>query len=393
MGKNIKWVFEKETKELEILNCYNERNEKLIEIISGNSNGYWKNGSKKIYEINFCIEDEEQIETLEIILNDKLEELKGHILDFSIEYWQNKILGRSKNITRIYNKMKNNEEIGSNDLYVLYGLYNLKERPRKEVLTRGYNVGWFGYEIDPRIITIIKNRDQQKDFEMFTEKEQIELIESSKNSDSKYDIKLTDKNIILKTSALYYADDSLLSNINFIKRYILESEMRADVLKYTKGNINKNKEIVMMVLENKLNDDFKYADKILRNDFEVALLAVKNNGLMLEYVGETLKDNIEIIENAIIKDKDAIKFVSQEILEQNPQIQTIYLVNEFMDNYLTLSKEEKEQVKPKLFELISKAPESLKNNKSLMRKAYSIDENTYQLAGEMVKKRLTRKKN
>lgn len=389
MKTNVNWVSKVEiTKynEVETLTCYNEQNEELIKIRIG----LYQNG-RKIYDITFCKKDCDLIEELENILSDKLKELRGKVVDNSINYWQNKVLGRSKNITSIYNKVKNNEKLGIQELYILYGLYSLREMPCDDSLKRGYNVGYFGFNIDPRIFEILKNRDHQSDFLHFTEDEQIELLKAyvSGDDDSKFfNISLDNKRVVTEAMALQYASDTLLSNPKFIRKYIAKSSVTASVLKYTKANINKNKKIVMLVLQSKSNDDFKYVDDSLKNDKEVALTAVRYNGLMYEYVGDSLKEDKDIIITALLQNMEVTKFININILKKYVEVRIVYYIISMVNSYSKLSNDRKEKVKDDLFKLINLAPTELKENSRLMRKAYVINKNVYDVASDNVKKRL-----
>lgn len=355
---NIGWNFIQSNKvngEGSLLNYCNEDGNIIISIRFG----VFKNNGKVIRDIRFNTNNLDEIEKLEIILENKLEESRRFILGFSVDFWKNKVLGRSKNITRIYNKTKNKKELSKGEIYILYGLYNVREKNNRDSYYRGYEMGYFGYAIDPRIPIVIKNRDHGKDFEHFTLNEKIELLNYSKNNGFKYNFVIDDKNLILKTNLLEYASDSLLTSATFIKKYIKESSICSDILKYTKGKINNNKEILLLILNTKANDDFKYASDILKNDKEVALLAVKKNGLMLEYVGDYIKNDVEIIVSAIINNEKAITYVDPNILESNPIITYIYnlvrsvnrneqltsferkkqkiMINNIMENYLSKS--------------------------------------------------------
>lgn len=359
---NIGWNFIESNKfngEGNLLNYCNEEGNILISIRLGIYKSHNKIVGNVIREIIFNTNDLDEIEKLEIILENKLEETRAFILDFSINYWKNKVLGRSKNITRIYNKTKKQEELSEGEIFILYGLYNVREKNDKVSYHRGYETGYLGYDIDPRISSIVKNRDHKKDFEHFNLNEKIELLNYAKSKGFKFNFVIDDKNLILKTNLLEYASDNLLSSVAFIKKYIKESRICSDILKYTKGKINNNKEILLLILNTKANDDFKYASDILKNDKEVALLAVKKNGLMLEYVGDYVKNDIEIIVSAIINNEKAIAYVDSDVLDSNPIINYIYnlvhsvncneqltsferkrqkmMINEIMENYLSKS--------------------------------------------------------
>lgn len=72
-----------------------------------------------------------------------------------------------------------------------------------------------------------------------------------------------------------------------------------------------NREILMVAINKKKSLDFQYADEKLKNDKELALLAVKNSGKMLKYVSNELKKDREIVFTAIKCYPSAHKFVDK----------------------------------------------------------------------------------
>ena len=66
-----------------------------------------------------------------------------------------------------------------------------------------------------------------------------------------------------------------------------------------------------------------YASEKLRDDEEVVLEAVKQKGLILKYASKRLRANKEIVMAAIIQDKRAKEYISSEELKQDADIQAI----------------------------------------------------------------------
>ena len=184
--ENIKWISKVKNGGYnlsETLTCYNEKNEELIKITIGMYLEVGLKNKRKIYNIVFCKKDCDLIENLEKILSEKLDELRGYVVDASVDYWENRVLSRSKSITSIYNKVKSGKKLNEAELYILYGLYSVKKSKIGVIEEKGYNIGWFGYTHDPRINEILKNRNHQVDFLQFTQKDQIELLKGYKSND------------------------------------------------------------------------------------------------------------------------------------------------------------------------------------------------------------------
>ena len=57
----------------------------------------------------------------------------------------------------------------------------------------------------------------------------------------------------------------------------------------------------------------EYASKRLRNHYEIVLFAVKKNGLALQFASEALQHNTEIVSQAILSAGDALRFVPVEL--------------------------------------------------------------------------------
>ena len=385
--KNKKWVSNISTKasEIELQEIsYYDGEEKKIQIILGSCSE--SRYCKKINKILFYEEDANKLGELGEILEDELEKLEYRILPYSLKYWKQRFLGRFKNITRICDKVQAQEELSKNDLRILYGLDCVFEA------TRSYKVGYFGYDLDPRIVEIFKTRNRQTDFLNFTEEEQKDLLSNSPYSDCEFkNATIENKNAIIGAEALKFAPDHLLKDPKFIREYIKKTSITSEVLKYTKENINGNKKIVLLVLQTKSNNDFMYVSEKLKNDKEVVMEAVKRNGLMYQYVGDALKDDKVVIMTAILQNKEAAKLVNPEYIEKYSDIKLVCNIIRIMESYNKLSSENKKQVQDDLTLLISLAPKELRESPDIMKNAYVINKDTYNLASEEVQRVLKRK--
>jgi hypothetical protein len=72
-----------------------------------------------------------------------------------------------------------------------------------------------------------------------------------------------------------------------------------------------NELVLIAVKKNGLALEF--ASERLRNDYDIVLCAVKKNGLALEFASDELKHNEQIVHEAICSDGNALKFVPDEL--------------------------------------------------------------------------------
>ena len=93
--------------------------------------------------------------------------------------------------------------------------------------------------------------------------------------------------------------------IDTLKQYPLE-------LKSFPFEAQDDEEIVCIAVK-KNGLALQYASDRLRNNYEVVMLAVKKNGLALEFASEELKNNSEIIFQAILSNGNALQFVPAEL--------------------------------------------------------------------------------
>ena len=93
--------------------------------------------------------------------------------------------------------------------------------------------------------------------------------------------------------------------IDTLKQYPLE-------LKSFPFDAQDDEEIVCIAVK-KNGLALQYASDRLRNNYEVVMLAVKKNGLALEFASEELKNNSEIIFQAILSNGNALQFVPAEL--------------------------------------------------------------------------------
>ncbi|MBS9775890.1 MAG: DUF4116 domain-containing protein [Fusobacterium sp.] len=119
--------------------------------------------------------------------------------------------------------------------------------------------------------------------------------------------------------------------VNFIKKFLYKNpiinnkeialvRIREDglnnnytsILEYVSKKLREDKEIIMEAVNLK-GKALKYASDRLKDDKEVVLAAVKQNGSSLEYASERLKDDREIVNLAVKESGFALNYASQRI--------------------------------------------------------------------------------
>lgn len=297
---------------------------------------------------------------MEPVLRKKLEELKanGEIVSFSIDYFL-RLLGNAEYLTSIKKKAINNITLSKFELVMLYGAYEVKTKNIYSNYTKvyGYEYTTFGSEVDPKISEIIDSRNQQEDFEKFSEEEKRILLS---REDYTYNVKINDEKVILDIDGLRYASDDLVKNTKFIRKYMDKSAYNASILKYTAPNINSNKKLVMDVLKTKSNDDYKYIDDKLMKDKEIIFMMIQ-------------------------KDANSIRYISNDVLDKYPEFkmlaeykssfEILSLINEYfylVDNNM-ISDDRKEYISKRLLTLIEHAPLRIRNDFYTMLRASMIN--------------------
>ena len=93
--------------------------------------------------------------------------------------------------------------------------------------------------------------------------------------------------------------------IDTLKQYPLE-------LKSFPFEVQDDEELICIAVK-KNGLALQYASERLRNNYEIVMIAVKKNGLALQFASEELKNNDEIVAQAILSAGDALKFVPVEL--------------------------------------------------------------------------------
>ena len=71
-----------------------------------------------------------------------------------------------------------------------------------------------------------------------------------------------------------------------------------------------------------------YCSKELKDDFDIVLAAVSNNGVSIKYASDNLKDNKKIVDAALKNKSDAINYLSNHMKTQKLEEERLRLENE-----------------------------------------------------------------
>lgn len=150
----------------------------------------------------------------------------------------------------------------------------------------------------------------------------------------KNDQKLIIKAVIINHQVFSQIDEDLQHDPNFIKRLV---KVNPQVLKLTPPEINKDPNFMeemtyiyrdalkyasWSLLDNRQfmtkmidydSQNYKYASDRIRSIEEIALMALRDNGLMLKYAPYSLKNDPKIVEKALDSDPSALEFASKKL--------------------------------------------------------------------------------
>ncbi len=105
---------------------------------------------------------------------------------------------------------------------------------------------------------------------------------------------------------IYFAPDSVRENDEIALEAVHQNGM---ALRHLSENFKNNKQIVLTaVKQNGLS--IKYASNLLKNNKQIVLSAVRQNALSIEYASDFLKNNREIVISAIKQSAIALKYAS-----------------------------------------------------------------------------------
>lgn len=79
--------------------------------------------------------------------------------------------------------------------------------------------------------------------------------------------------------------------------------------------------------------------KELKDDFDIVLAAVSNNGVSIQYASDNLKDNKKIVDAALKNKSDAINYLSNHMKTQKLEEERLRLENEQKLEIINDSKE------------------------------------------------------
>lgn len=273
-------------------------------------------GSDYIGEIRGVEEAQNMEEEMIPILEKKLSEMT-FVSSEDIKKAKETIEGL-KELTAIYKKSINNDELTKNEVEKLY--------------SKGYGFGWSN---DPRVSKIKKRRDVVKDFDLVSPEYKISIIfDGNMPEKSIYDKELllsivekyghylnlasdelrNDKEVVMTAVkncyyALKYASDELKND----KEVVFEAAMNnRKALEYASEELRNDKNFMYYFIEQNPSNLYYALDNV-KDDKYIVLNAVKKSGNVLEYVSDRLKDDKEVVMAALSKNKHSLIYASKRI--------------------------------------------------------------------------------
>jgi len=128
---------------------------------------------------------------------------------------------------------------------------------------------------------------------------------------------------------LEYADPNLLNNHKIIMAAISDSGFG---YQYAPLKYKKDKTLALKIMKkNKSTSPYEYLDISLKKDFEIAKLAMSVNGFNMFYAPNEVKNNKELATIAIKSNPSAYEYLDKK-LQKDKEIKKIYnLVNKYSD--------------------------------------------------------------
>jgi len=159
-------------------------------------------------------------------------------------------------------------------------------------------------------------------------------------------------------------------------------------LHYASKKLRANKEIVLAAVKHTAKA-LQHADKKLRGDKKIVLEAVKNYGEVLEYADKKLKSNKEVVLAAVSNDGSALKFCDKK-LKSNKEVVLAAVKNywdalEYADKKLRGDKDIILEAIKKEARNIKYADKKLKEDQKIMLTAISKSAFTFEYANEKLK--------
>ena len=305
-------------------------------------------GSDKIGEIRGVATGQNLEEGLEDILETKLKEMSLWTEDVIEKVNANKL------ISNIIKKHLGHQILDIDDIKVIYELTELPS---------------FGYEIDPRLEKIRKQRNAQIDFDKLDEKTQLLWLVLGK-----FKVVCNSKKIIIEAVKHYYRNlDYASEELKNDREVVLEAvKQNGEALEYASELLRADKEIVLLAVKQN-GSVLRNASKELRADREIVLLAVKEYGGALQFVSEELRADREVVLEAVKKNGDALFYASKEL--KNDREIVLEAVKEY-GSALQYASEELRADREVVLEAVKKdiycfqyVSEELKNNRKFILEA------------------------
>jgi hypothetical protein len=150
--------------------------------------------------------------------------------------------------------------------------------------------------------------------------------------------------IKIHPKAIEFIDDSLLADDNFMTK---ASYIYRDALRYCHPKLADNLQFMEKMI-NRDSRNYIYASSRIRSEYRIALLAIKDNPLLLEFAPDNIRDDINIAKIAINIDDRALNLISdnlknnQEIIalslnnkDISQKLDNVAMINNFLEkNYL-----------------------------------------------------------
>ena len=148
-----------------------------------------------------------------------------------------------------------------------------------------------------------------------------------------------DQQLIIKATLINYQvfseiDENLQKDPNFIKRLVKVNSMvlklsppelkkdhhfmeemtyiYRDALRYASWSLLDDRQFMTKMIDYD-SQNYKYASDRIRSIEEIALMAFRDNGLMLKYAPYSLKNDPKIVEKALESDQNALEFASKKL--------------------------------------------------------------------------------
>lgn len=146
-----------------------------------------------------------------------------------------------------------------------------------------------------------------------SESEQVEYCNLSEEHKNNEEIAL---HVIHKDEDLLCAPIKIKNNPRIISNMIKNNKNKGKLLQYVGEEIKKNREIIELLIESEGYDTYKnfaFMDESFINDIDISLKIIKNQINAMEYIDQSLLNNQDFIQMAILIDPYALSFASDKI--------------------------------------------------------------------------------